>query len=177
MSQVPNVAKVLECLNAARGMEMQAIHQYMIQKYLLWNDDYGQLSANMQRIAIDEMKHARRFACRIDDLNGDPNCQMSGSIVQKQTVQEIFPFDAGMESSTIETYSRFAEECHAAGDPATASLFDAIIKEEQVHLDFYKATAGHIKDLGSAFLAKFAGESKDMGEIHSFIKLMAKENF
>lgn len=173
----PNVQKVLDCLNKARGMEMQAIHQYMIQKYLVWNYDYGQLAAHLQLIAIDEMKHARRFACRVDDLNGDPNCQMSGTIAQKQTMTEIFPYDVDLETNTIETYSKFAEICHQAGDPTTASLFTSVISEEEVHLGYYKATSGHIKDLGSAFLAKFAGQSKDPGPIHSFVKLMAKENF
>lgn len=177
MSANPDVAKVLECLNTARAMEMQAIHQYMIQKYLVWNYDLGQLAAHLQLIAIDEMKHARRFACRVDDLNGEPNCQMSGTIAQKQTIQEIFPYDVELEGNTVETYSKFAVECLHAGDPATAGLFHAIIQEEEVHLGYYKATAAHIKDLGAAFLAKFAGESKDTGPIHSFVKLMAKENF
>lgn len=170
-----DVTKVLECLNKARGMEMQAIHQYMIQKYLVWDMDLGELAPNLQRIAIDEMKHARRFACRVDELNGDPNCQMSGTIAQKQTIQEIFPYDVTLESGTVETYSELAEACRKAGDPTTAGLFEAIIQEEMVHLAYYKATAGHIKNLGDAFLAKYAGESKDIGHIHSFVKFMAQE--
>lgn len=171
-----DVAKVLECLNTARGMEMQAIHQYMIQKYLLWNLDYGKLCSYMQLIAIDEMKHARMFAARVDDLNGEPNCQMSGTIAQKQTIQQIFPYDVDLETDTIDKYSQFAVECIKAGDPTTAGLFHSVIQQEEVHLGYYKATAGHIKDLGDAFLAKFAGESKDPGPIHSFVKVMAKEN-
>lgn len=172
-----DVKKVLECLNTARGMEMQAIHQYMVQKYLVWDMDYGKLAAYLQLIAIDEMKHAREFACRIDALNGDPNCQMSGTIAQKQTIQEIFPYDTDLETNTVETYSKLAVTCAQAGDPVTAHLFESIIQQEEVHLGFYKATAGHIKELGAAFLAKYAGESKDVGPIHSFVKLMAKENF
>lgn len=177
MSKDPNVAKVLECLNTARAMEMQAIHQYMIQKYLVWNYDYGQLSAHLQLIAIDEMKHARRFACRVDELGGDPACEMSGKIVYKQTMQEIFNYDVDMETNTVETYSKFAEICLQAGDPTTAGLFHDIIKQEDIHLGYYKATAGHIKELGAAFLAQHAGESKNVGPIHSFVKLMEKENF
>lgn len=172
-----DVAKVLECLNKARGMEMQAIHQYMIQKYLVWDMDLGQLAPHLQLIAIDEMKHARRFACRIDELNGEPNCQMSGTIIQNQTIEEIFPCDAKMETETIDVYSDLAGVCRKAGDPSSAGLFEAIIQEEAVHLAYYKATANHIKTLGNAFLAKFAGQSKDPGPIHSFVKLQAKEQF
>lgn len=177
MSSDANTAKVLECLNTARAMEMQAIHQYMIQKYLAWNYDYGQLAARLQLIAIDEMKHARRFACRVDDLGGDPACEMAGKIVHKQTMQEIFNLDVELETNTVETYSRFATSCIQAGDPTTAGLFHAVIQEEDVHLGYYKATAAHIKELGAAFLAQYAGQSKDVGPIHSFVKLMAKENF
>ena len=171
-----DVAKVLECLNKARGMEMQAIHQYMVQKYLVWDMDLGQLAPRLQMIAIDEMKHARRFACRVDELGGDPNCQMSGTIAQKQTIQEIFPYDQSLETNTVATYNELAEACLKAGDPTSAALFESIIKEEEVHLAYYTATAGHIKNLGDAFLAKFAGESKSMGPIHSFVKFMDKEN-
>lgn len=172
-----NIEKAIECLNTARGMEIQAIHQYMIQKYLVWIYDYGQLAAHLQQIAIDEMKHARRFACRIDDLAGQPNCKMAGPIVQDQKMEEIFPFDVDLETNTIETYSKLANSCREAGDPVSADLLEAIIREEDVHLEFYRQTAAHIKELGDAFLAKHAGESKDVGPIHSFVKLMGKENF
>ncbi len=50
--------KVLEVLNKARAMELQAIHQYMNQHYTLDDMDYGELAANVKLIAIDEMRHA-----------------------------------------------------------------------------------------------------------------------
>ncbi|MDJ0784590.1 MAG: ferritin-like domain-containing protein, partial [Desulfosarcinaceae bacterium] len=50
--------KVIEVLNEARAMELQAIGQYMNQHYGLDDMDYGELAGKMKLIAIDEMRHA-----------------------------------------------------------------------------------------------------------------------
>jgi len=62
--------KVIEVLNKARSMELQAIHQYMNQHYNLDDMDYGDLAAKVKLIAIDEMRHAEMFAERIKELRG-----------------------------------------------------------------------------------------------------------
>lgn len=171
----PNVQKVIDALNTARRMETQAIHQYMVQHYLMDEYDLGQLCAFLQLIAVDEMKHAARFAARVDALGGSPACEMSGSIIQNQTVQEIYPCDVGMETDTIKTYNELAEICSKAGDGTSAGLFHSIISEEEIHLTYYKETAHHIATLGNAYLAKFAGTSKHTGPIKSFVKVQEKE--
>lgn len=171
----PNVQKVLDCLNTARRMEMQAIHQYMVQHYLMSEYDLGQLCAFLQLIAVDEMKHAAHFAARIDALGGDPACEMAGTIVQDQTVKEIYPYDVNLETDTVKVYNEFAEICHKAGDSSSAGLFASTIKEEEIHLAYYKETAHHIETLGNAFLAKYAGTSKHTGPIKSFVEVQEKE--
>ncbi len=50
--------KVIEVLNKARSMELQAIHQYMNQHYGLDDMDYGEMAAKVKLIALDEMGHA-----------------------------------------------------------------------------------------------------------------------
>lgn len=171
----PNVQKVLDALNTARRMETQAIHQYMVQHYTMNDLDLGQLCAYLQLIAIDEMKHASWFAERVDAIGGAPACEMSGSIEQGQGPKDIYTFDAGLESNTIKVYNELAEICHKAGDGASASLFNKVIGQEEVHLAYYKETARHIEKLGEAFLAKYAATSKHTGPIKSFVEVMAKE--
>lgn len=173
----PNVKKVLDALNTARGMELQAISQYMVQHYILDAMDYGILCGYQKLIAVDEMRHAEHFAERVEELGGNPNCDKAGPIVQPQTINEIYPFDVGLEEDTVETYGKFAKLCIECGDPTSAHLFESIIEEEDVHLGYYKDTAQHIKDLGAAFLAKFAATSKHSGPIKSFVKVMKKEDF
>ena len=171
----PNVQKVIDALNTARRMEINAIHQYMVQHYLMDGYDLGELCAFLKLIAVDEMNHAEDFAERIDALGGKPDCEMSGTIAQGQTVQQIYPFDIDLESNTIKTYNELAEICHKAGDGASAGLFNSIISDEEIHLAYYKETAHHIDTLGNAFLAKFAGTSKHTGPIKRFVKVQKKE--
>lgn len=171
----PNVQKVVDALNTARKMEIQAIHQYMVQHYLMDGYDLGQLCAFLKLIAVDEMKHAEKFAERIDEIGGKPACEMAGGIVQGQTVEQIYPFDVTMESNTVKTYNDLAEICHKAGDGTSASLFGSIIKDEEIHLAYYKQTAQHIEKLGNVYLARFAGTSKHTGPIKSFVKVQEQE--
>ena len=173
----PNTKKVIDALNKARRMETQAIHQYMIQHYILSDLDYGQLGAYVKLISVDEMRHAQRFAERIDALGGAPACEMEGSIVQGQGVKDIFPYDITLETNTIKTYNDLAEICHKAGDSTSAGLFHSVISEEEIHLTYYKETAGHIATLGDVFLAKYVATSKHTGPIKSFVKVMEKEDF
>ena len=71
-SKAKNKGKVIEALNKARAMELQAIHQYMNQHYNLDNMDYGDMAAKVKLIAIDEMRHAEMFADRVKELGGEP---------------------------------------------------------------------------------------------------------
>lgn len=172
-----NSQKVIEALNTARAMELQAIHQYMVQHYILDDLDYGQLCAWQKLIAVDEMRHSEKFAERVEALGGQPTCDKAGKIEQPQTIKEIYPFDVNMETNTVDAYNRLAKVCRECGDPVSADLFEEIIKDELVHLQYYKETQDHIKTLGDAFLAKYAATSKHTGSVKSFVKVMAKEEF
>ena len=136
--------KVIEVLNKARSMELFAIHQYMNQHYNLSDKDYGELAANMKLIAIDEMRHAEDFAERIKELGGEPTAQKDGSVKGGQAVPVIYEDDVNLEDNTIEAYNQFIKICEEEGDNVTARLFERIIDEEQIHLNYYENTSNHI---------------------------------
>ena len=73
---------VIEVLNKARSMELQAIHQYMNQHYNLDDKDYGELAAQVKLIAVDEMKHAEKFAERVKELGGEPTTEPAGKVTK-----------------------------------------------------------------------------------------------
>ena len=85
--------KVIDVLNKARAMELQAIHQYMNQHYNIDNMDYGDLAAKIKLIAIDEMRHAEMFAERIEDLGGQPTTALAAQVTKGQQVlaQHLLP--------------------------------------------------------------------------------------
>ncbi len=155
--------QVIEVLNKARAMELQAIGQYMNQHYNLDDMDYGELAAKMKLIAIDEMRHAEAFAERIKELGGEPVPGHSGKIVSAQAVEKIYPFDAGLEDDTVDTYNQFLLVCRENGDSVSMKLFERIIDEEQIHFNYFDNIDGHIQKLGDTYLAKIAGTPSSTG--------------
>jgi bacterioferritin len=155
--------KVIEVLNKARAMELQAIYQYMNQHYNLDDMDYGELAAKMKLIAIDEMRHAEMFAERIKEIGGEPVTGHDGKIVKGQKVEKVFLFDAGLEDDTIDVYNQFLLVCRDNGDSVSMKIFEDIIDEEQIHFNYFDNINGHIEKLGDTFLAKIAGTPSSTG--------------
>jgi bacterioferritin len=154
---------VIDVLNKARAMELQAIYQYMNQHYNLDDMDYGELAAKLKLIAIDEMRHAEMFAERVKELGGEPVTSHDGKIEKGQKVEAIFPFDSVLEDDTIDTYNQFLLVCRDNGDSVSMKIFEDIIDEEQIHFNYFDNINNHIKKLGDTFLAKIAGTPSSTG--------------
>ncbi len=155
--------KVIEVLNWARAMELQAITQYMNQHYNLDNMDFGDMAAKVKLIAIDEMRHAEMFAERIKELGGEPTTEPAGMAEKGQQVKTIFSFDANLEDDTIDTYNQFLLVCRENGDSTSVKILEAIIDEEQVHFNYFDNVSGHIDKLGETYLAQIAGTPSTTG--------------
>jgi len=155
--------KVIEALNKARAMELQAITQYMNQHYNLDDMDYGDMAAKVKLIAVDEMRHAEMFAERIKELGGEPTAEPAGKIQKGQKVKFVFSFDAKLEDDTIDTYNQFLLACRENGDSTSVKLFEEIIDEEQVHYNYFDNVNDHIEKLGETYLAQIAGTPSATG--------------
>lgn len=155
--------KVIEVLNKARALELNAIHQYMNQHYNLDDKDYGELAANLKLIGIDEMRHAEMFADRIKELGGEPTTEPAGKVEKGQKVEAIFPFDVELEDGAIAAYNEFLLVCRENGDSTSMKLFEGIIDEEQLHYNYFDNVREHIENLGAAYLARIAGTPSSTG--------------
>jgi len=155
--------RVIESLNKARSMELQAIHQYMNQHYNLDDMDYGQLAAKVKLIAIDEMRHAETFAERIKELGGEPTTEAAAKAERGQKIESVFPFDVELEEGAIDAYNQFLLVCRDNGDSTSMQLFETIIDEEQIHLNYFDNVREHIEQLGAAYLAQIAGTPSATG--------------
>jgi bacterioferritin len=155
--------KVIEVLNKARAMELQAIHQYMNQHYGLDDMDYGELAKNIKLIALDEMRHAEGFAERVKELGGEPTTDKAGNVSKGQKIDAIFLFDANLEDNTIDVYNQFLQTCNENGDSVSAKLFENTIKEEQEHYNYFDSIGDHIETLGTTYLARIAGTPSSTG--------------
>ena len=156
-------AKVIEVLNKARSMVLQAITQYMNQHYNLDDMDYGDMAAKMKLIAVDEMRHAEQFAERIKELGGEPTTDPAGPVERGQKVEAIFPFDANLEDDTIAAYNSFVLVCRENGDSISQKILEAIIDEEQIHFNYFDNVNKHIEQLGPVYLAQVAGTPSATG--------------
>jgi bacterioferritin len=162
-SKAKNKEKVIEVLNKARAMELQAIHQYMNQHYNLDNMDYGDMAAKVKLIAIDEMRHAEMFADRIKELGGEPTTVLAGKVETSQKVEAVFSFDAALEDDTMTVYNQFLLVCRENGDSISVKLFETIIDEEQIHFNYFDNVNDHIEKLGQVYLAQIAGTPSSTG--------------
>ncbi|AMK11061.1 MAG: ferritin-like domain-containing protein [Pseudodesulfovibrio sp.] len=156
-------AKVIEVLNKARSMELQAIHQYMNQHYNLDDMDYGELAAKMKLIAIDEMRHAEAFAERVKELGGEPTDQLSKPVVKGQEIGVIYGYDAGEEDDTLDIYNQFLLTCRDNGDSISVKIFEQIIDDEQAHFNYFDNVKEHIASMGDAYLSRIAGTPASTG--------------
>lgn len=154
---------VIDVLNKARALELQAIHQYMNQHYNLDDMDYGDLAGKVKLIAIDEMRHAEMFAERIKELDGEPTAEPAGGVDKGQAVEAIFPFDADKEDEAIDAYNQFLLICRDNGDSTSVKLFESIIDEEQIHFNYFDDVSDHINQLGNTYLAQIAGTPSATG--------------
>ncbi len=155
--------KVIEVLNKARAMELQAIIQYMNQHYNLDDMDYGDMAAKVKLIAIDEMRHAEMFAERIKELSGEPTAEPAGKVEKGQKVQSVFSFDEKLEDNAISAYNQFLLVCRENGDSTSVKILEGIIDEEQVHFNYFDNVNDHIEKLGETYLAQIAGTPSATG--------------
>ncbi len=155
--------KVIDVLNKARGLELNAIAQYMNHHYNLADMDYGDMAAKMKLIAIDEMRHAELFAERIKELGGEPTTDSGGKPEHERDPAVIFSADTNLEDGALDIYNKFLLVCRDSGDSTSVKLFEAIIDDEQVHFNYFDSVRGHIEKLGETYLAQIAGTPSSTG--------------
>ncbi|MHC1727217.1 MAG: ferritin-like domain-containing protein [Syntrophobacteraceae bacterium] len=155
--------RVIAVLNQARAMELLAISQYMNQHYNLSDLDYGDMAAKVKLIAIDEMRHAEMFAERIKELGGEPTTDLAAKVERGQQIQTIFSFDTKLEDDTVDIYNQFLLTCRENGDSTSVKIFELIIDEEQIHLNYFANVSSHIEKLGETYLAQIAGTPSTTG--------------
>ena len=155
--------KVIDALNKARSLELNAIAQYMNHHYNLANMDYGDMAANLKLIAIDEMRHAEMFAERIEELGGQPTTEPAGSPFKDGEPAAIFDSDTRLEDGAIGHYNKFLLICRENGDSSSVKLFEQIIDDEQIHFNYFDSVRGHIARLGETYLAQIAGTPSSTG--------------
>jgi len=140
--------KLLEQLNARLAEELTAINQYMVHSEMCDDWGYGKLHKQIEKRAIDEMKHAEKLIGRILYLEGIPIVSDLNKIHIGAEVPKMHENDRISEEGAIKNYNETIRLAAEVGDNGTREMLTAILKEEEEHIDTLEAQLDQIKQMG-----------------------------
>jgi len=138
--------KTIEFLNKALKAELTAINQYFLHSRML--KDWGVSKLAKKEYSIEEMEHADKIIERILFLGGLPNLQDLGKLYIGETVQEILECDMKLEDIALPIYRDAVEHCEKVRDYGSRDLLQAILVDEEEHVDFLETQFDLIKQVG-----------------------------
>ncbi len=141
-------ADVIEVLQKALSEELQAISQYFLHGEMQSNWGYKRLYAEIKKQAIGEMKHAEALIERIIFLGGVPSLEEFPKIKVGKNVEQQLENDLDLEKSAVEEYNKYIAIARKEGDNTSADLLEALLKDEEEHVDFLETQLNMIKELG-----------------------------
>ncbi|WP_182359348.1 bacterioferritin [Tomitella gaofuii] len=140
--------QVIDFLNEQLTAELTAINQYFLHSKMQEDRGWARLASHTRAESIDEMKHAEILTDRILFLDGLPNYQRLGVIAIGQTVTEMFEADKQVEVAAVDRLQRGIEYMRSVGDVTSARLFEAILEDEEEHIDYLDRQLDLINQLG-----------------------------
>jgi bacterioferritin len=140
--------EVIEFLNEQLTAELTAINQYFLHAKMQENFGWVKLAKYTRAESFDEMRHAEILTDRILFLDGLPNYQRLFHVRVGQTVTEMFQADRLIEVEAIDRLRRGIEVMRAKADITSAKLFEAILKDEEHHIDYLDTQLALVAQLG-----------------------------
>lgn len=99
-------------------------------------------------LSIGEMKDADELIEPILMFDGHPNVQRLNTIHTGETAQEMLELALKSELEAVAQFNASAQECHDLGDHATASIFEGMARDEEVHADWLECQLDAIGRVG-----------------------------
>ncbi len=140
--------EVVAVLQDVLCAELTAVNQYFIHARMCENWGLKRLAEHTRKESIEEMQHAQKVIDRILYFDGQPNMQKYMKINVGRTVKEQFQFDLEVEYQAVPRLNRGIEVAREKGDNGTRALLEAILKDEEEHVDFLEAQIALMKSIG-----------------------------
>jgi bacterioferritin len=140
--------EIIALLNEQLTSELTAINQYFLHAKMQQNWGLTKLAAHTKAESIDEMRHAEKITDRILFLDGLPNYQRLFPLRIGQTVKEQLESDLAVEVEVVERLRPGIHLCREKGDHTTAILFEEILADEELHIDYIETNLSLIERLG-----------------------------
>jgi len=142
--------EVIEFLNEQLTAELTAINQYFLHSKLQDHKGWTKLAQYTRAESFDEMRHAEVLTDRILLLDGLPNYQRLFHVRVGQTVTEMFQADREIELEAIDRLRRGVDVMRTKGDITSANIFEAILADEEHHIDYLDTQLELIDKIGEA---------------------------
>jgi bacterioferritin len=154
--------RVLEFLNEQLSAELTAINQYFLHAKMQENFGWVKLARHTRAESIDEMRHAEVLTDRILFLDGLPNYQRLFPLRIGQTVTQMFLSDMAVETEAVDRLRRGIEYMRSIADITSANIFEAILADEEQHIDYLETQLGLVEKLGEPlYLAQVIEQPTD----------------
>jgi bacterioferritin len=140
--------QVLEFLNEQLTAELTAINQYFLHAKMQENFGWVKLARHTRAESIDEMRHAEILTDRILFLDGLPNYQRLFKLKIGQTITEMLQADMAVEAEAIDRLRRGIDYMRSVSDVTSAKLFEAILADEEQHIDYLETQLGLLEQIG-----------------------------
>jgi bacterioferritin len=141
-------SQLLAALNGLLADEPGAISQYMVHSEMVENWGYGKLGKMLEKRAVTEMKHAEKLIARILFLEGIPIVDKLSPIHIGADVPKQFDNDLAAEMGAVKSYNAAIKLAVDVADNATKELLDAILKDEDDHVDEIETQQDQVRQMG-----------------------------
>jgi bacterioferritin len=140
--------RVIEFLNAQLTAELTAINLYFLHAKMQENYGWMKLARHTRAESIDEMRHAELLTDRILFLDGLPNYQRLSALRIGQSIREMFDADMAVEVDAVDRLRSGVEYMRSVGDITSAAIFEAILADEEQHIDYLETQLALLDSLG-----------------------------
>lgn len=124
--------RLLDILNDSISRELGATVQYMWQHVMVKGMESPEIAEIFKKTSIAEMKHAEKFAERLDYFNGVPTTIPTKIQVGGDT-KKMLQDDVAIEREAIALYKKAIKLCQELDDPVTRLMYEEILTQEEDH--------------------------------------------
>jgi bacterioferritin len=132
---------LLEILNQSIAREIAVTIQYMWHHVMAIGVESAEVEEIFKKVAIEEMKHAEKFAERLDYLGGVPTTKPS-PIVTGGSVEKMLKDNLIAEEEAIALYKKAIQICIENNDPVSRLLYEEILSSEEDHHNTFGTLLG-----------------------------------
>jgi len=150
--------QVIARLNARLAEELTAINQYFVHAEMCDDWGYERLHETIEKRAVQEMKHAEKLISRILFLEGLPIVSNLNQIKIGSEVATQLDNDLASEQVAVAAYNQDILFAGEQEDSGTRELLEAILEEEEGHVDWLETQVDQIAQMGiQGYLAQQIG--------------------